>query len=105
MLSIAISLIVATGTGIMLDKGKTIGVTNSQPAASSDNNVTAAGENADAKENEEESIVSEIHEFFSNLLLLAIGMHASYLLLFRRPLAKFMLFLSTPSNRKGSSRP
>jgi hypothetical protein len=34
-----------------------------------------------------------VHEVLANLTLLSVGAHVSYLLLFRRPLARFMLFL------------
>lgn len=36
----------------------------------------------------------ETHEFFANAMLLFVGAHVSYLLLFKRPLAKFMLFIA-----------
>jgi 3-ketosteroid 9alpha-monooxygenase subunit B len=38
----------------------------------------------------------ELHEFFSNLLMLLVGLHVAYLLLFKRSLARFMLFLAPP---------
>ncbi|MBN8530474.1 MAG: hypothetical protein J0L97_01240, partial [Alphaproteobacteria bacterium] len=36
--------------------------------------------------------LEEVHEFFGNLLLVFVGLHVTYLLTFKRPLAKFMLF-------------
>jgi len=41
-----------------------------------------------------------VHETFANLLLVLVGMHASYLLLFKRPLARFMLFVDAPPQRR-----
>ena len=47
--------------------------------------------------------VKESHELFANLMLLAVGGHVGYLLLFRRPLARFMLFL--PPTPPGTRAP
>lgn len=43
--------------------------------------------------------LEETHEFFGNLLLIFVGLHVSYLLLFKRPLAKFMLFVLNKSTK------
>jgi cytochrome b len=43
-------------------------------------------------EEEEEGPLGELHELFANLLLPLVGIHVAYLLLFRLPLAQFMLF-------------
>ena len=40
----------------------------------------------------EEGPMGELHELFANLLLPLVGVHVAYLLLFRLPLAQFMLF-------------
>ena len=37
-------------------------------------------------------LLEELHESLSNLFIFAVILHASYLILFRRPLAFFMLF-------------
>lgn len=83
MLGIAISLIVVTFTGITMDKGKAIGLANVQILS------TAHGHH----DREEEGPTKDIHELFANLLLLLVGMHVTYLLLFKRPLSNFMMFI------------
>lgn len=91
MLGIAISLIAATATGIAMDKGKSIGLAKAQL-------VSVAYADHDKDRDKDKSLMGEAleetHEFFANLLLLFVGLHVSYLLLFKRPLAKFMLFIS-----------
>ena len=97
MLGIALSLILATGTGIAIDKGKSIGLANVQ---------TVSAAYADDDENKgggekEEGFLGESHELFANLLLLFVGMHVTYIVLFKFPLAKFMLFVP----KKDSTKP
>lgn len=91
ILGIAISLIAATVTGIAMDKGKSIGLAKAQL-------VSVAYADQDKERDKDESLIGEAleetHEFFANLLLLFVGLHVSYLLLFKRSLAKFMLFIS-----------
>lgn len=67
ILGIAIALTAATVTGLLID-----------PAA------------------EEGGWMSESHEAFSNLVILLVILHALYLLAFKRPLAKFMLYRDRP---------
>jgi cytochrome b len=84
---IALSVIAVTITGIMMDEGKSIGLAEIKmitPALADDNE--GYGER-------DESFLSESHEFLANLMLLFVGMHVSYLILFKRPLALFMLFV------------
>ncbi len=98
MLGIAVSLLSVTSTGILMDQGKSIGLANTQliaPALADDD------EHNKKKESFADEALEETHEFFGNLLLIFVGLHASYLLLFKRPLAKFMLFV--PS--KGAKKP
>lgn len=64
LLGIASTLIIATLTGILMDR------------------VTGDG-----------GFWEEVHEFFSNAMLIFVAAHISYLLLFKLPLAKFMLFI------------
>lgn len=94
MLGIAISLMAATVTGVAIDKGKSIGFTNAAiivPAYADD------GE--DEGSEEEESPLDEIHEFFANMMMLFVGLHVTYLLLFKLPLARFMLFMPPAAKR------
>lgn len=89
ILGIALSLTAATATGIAMDNGKSIGLADAAfvSAAYADDHDKDKGFMGEALE--------ETHEFFANLLLLFVGMHVSYLFLFKRPLAKFMLFVQT----------
>ena len=96
MLGIALSLIAVTGTGIAIDKGKSVGLANAQM-------VSAAYADDDEREGgheKEEGFLTETHELFANLLLLFVGMHVTYILLFKFPLAKFMLFVPKKDSRK-----
>lgn len=98
MLGIAICLITVTLTGITMDKGQSIGLNSAAVASTaqadeSENGMSEEGEN-------EEGFITEAHELFANLLLLFIGMHVAYLFVFKRPLAKFMLFV--PKSEKKS---
>ncbi len=97
MLGIALSLLVVTATGIALDQGGAIGLANTElmAVAYADDD----GERGQKSESFYEEALEEGHELFANLLLLFVVMHASYLLLFRRPLAKFMLFLNKPDKQ------
>ena len=89
MLGIALSLLAVTGTGIAIDKGKSIGRANAQV-------VSVAHADDDGREGgseKEEGLLTETHELFANLLLLFVGLHVTYLVFFKLPLAKFMLFV------------
>jgi 3-ketosteroid 9alpha-monooxygenase subunit B len=94
MLGIALSLMAATVTGIAMDKGNAIGIANAELVS-----VAYAADGGD--HNRDNSFMGEAleetHEFFANLLLLFVGLHVGYLFLFKRPLAKFMIFF--PKNR------
>jgi cytochrome b len=89
MLGIALSLLAVTGTGIALDKGKSIGLANAQMISA----AHADDDSRDGGREKEEGFLSESHELFANLLLLFVGMHVTYIVLFKFPLAKFMLFV------------
>ena len=96
MLGIALSLLAVTGTGIAIDKGKSIGLADAQI-------VSTAHADDDGREGvseKEEGLLTETHELFANLLLLFVGMHVTYILLFKFPLAKFMLFVPKGDNKK-----
>lgn len=90
---IALSLIVATTTGIVMDRGKAVGLTNVEVVA-----TAHVGSDSSEHEAKEEGILAETHEFFANLMLLFVGLHVTYLLMFKLPLAKFMLFVPKPKN-------
>ncbi|MEQ9434744.1 cytochrome b/b6 domain-containing protein [Hyphomonas sp.] len=101
MLGIALTLVTATGTGIVMDGGRSLPSLSANLAAA----PAIAGEQTEAirardhdddheREREgDEGPLSEVHELSANLLVLFVGLHVAYLIVFKRPLAKFMLFL------------
>ena len=95
ILGIAVSLILATGTGIALDKGKSIGLANAELIS----NAYADDEDEESKGFLSEAL-EESHELFANLMLLFVGMHVTYIVLFKFPLAKFMLFVPKKDSTK-----
>jgi cytochrome b561 len=83
---IAISVIGATGTGIMMDNGRAL-----QPSAIS--SFPLSGENArEGREDESDEMTEEAHEYLANLAIALVALHVLYLLSFKLPLARFMLF-------------
>ena len=111
LLGIAICVIGVTGTGIALDKGRTFGLgrtelrQQAQPATpelptvrgdDDEDGERGGGRGEDHDEGGE--AVEEVHEVLGNLLMFLVGGHVAYLLLFKRPLARFMLFLQ-PARR------
>jgi len=113
MLGIALSLLTVTGTGIVMDQGRSIGLSPARAELAADAGPQSAaprgsyrGEEDEGEDGEEGEggPLGEIHEVAANLLLLFVGMHVAYLLVFKRPLAKFMLFLPR-GNRKNSDAP
>lgn len=105
MLGIAVSLITVTLTGISLDQGKAIGIAGNNPTAEiakMDIISTAYAdddEGSQIENGEENEFLEETHEFFANMLLFFVGMHVTYLLIFKTALAKFMLFIPKPSGK------
>ena len=89
MLGIALSLILATGTGIALDKGTSIGLAGAAMVT----DARADDEEEHENKNFLDDALEESHELFANLMLLFVGMHVTYLVIFKRPLATFMLFV------------
>lgn len=99
LFSIATCLIAVTLTGIAMDRGHAMGVGNQSITTVADGDRGAGGEADD----EGDSLVGEVHEALANLLMLLILTHVGYLLLFKRPLARFMLFFHTPTKGDGGS--
>ncbi len=104
LLGIALSLIGATATGIVMDQGRALqarpGMTISALFQSGDDEHERGerregGEREGGEDGEEgdEGIASELHELFANALLALVGLHVGYLVLFKWPLARFMLFI------------
>ena len=84
---IALSVIGATGTGITMDKGRSL-----QPASFSSLSFSAEREESEESEDESGEVYEEAHELLANLAMAFVVMHVLYLLAFKRPLARFMLF-------------
>lgn len=95
LLGIAVCLVGVTATGVALDQGRRI-----NPAAvsiSAPPRVDAAPEHQEGEEDEggeagEGGPLGEAHELFAHGLMLLVAAHVAYLLLFKRPLARFMIF-------------
>lgn len=96
LLGIAACVLGVTLTGIALDGGQSIGVartTISRQASFPTYEESDGEQGAEAESDGEEGLLGEAHELFANTLILLVGAHVTYLLLFKRPLARFMLFV------------
>ena len=102
LLCIATCLIAVTMTGIAMDRGRSIGMADQAISGPALADNESSGELGARDEDEDESFVGEAHEALANLLMLLIVTHVSYLLLFKRPLALFMLFFHTPAKKDGA---
>ena len=60
---------------------------------STDKKVGSSSATAATEREESEGALSEVHELLANLLVGFVTLHVAYLLLFKWPLARFMLFL------------
>lgn len=90
ILCIAVTLVGATLSGVAMDGGRAIGLAGIAvvaPAQANGDDGERGRENGNGDE-----FLEEIHESLSNLLILFVILHAGYLLMFKRPLARFMLF-------------
>lgn len=108
LLGIAISLLGVTSTGVLMDQGKTLQSVSGAATGGSfmydirggeDDDVPMSGRRGDGddgKENGEEGPLSEVHELLANLLIALVALHVSYLVLFKWPLAQFMMFVRQP---------
>ncbi len=103
LLGIATCLIAVTLTGIAMDRGHSIGMAGQTIDSPALADGGSDAERDDHDEDGDESFVGEVHEVLANLLMLLIVTHVSYLVLFKRPLALFMLFFQTPAKKDGAS--
>jgi len=99
------SLLLVAGTGIALDQAKSLNVAAEartvpvpriefRPHGTSMTHGTTT-QNAsrdDDDDDENEGWLAELHEFAANMMLLFVGLHVAYMVVFRRPLAGFMVF-------------
>lgn len=93
---IAVTLIGATVTGVAMDRGRAVGMADISivsPAHADDDR----GERSESGgEGRGHGLMEELHESVSNLFIVFVMMHVVYLVLFRWPLARFMLFRTAP---------
>lgn len=89
---IAISVIGATGTGVLMDNGRALQPTSLSSFSFSGENESEEREEREGREDESGEAYEEAHELLANLMLAFVIMHVLYLLAFKRPLARFMLF-------------
>ncbi len=102
---IAACLILATATGIAMDRGRTLGMATSavvSEAYARDDGRERRQDAGARGEEQEHGIVGELHEGLSNVLMIIVGLHVAYLFLFKRPLARFMLFIAAPKPREAA---
>lgn len=120
LVGIALCLIGVSSTGIFMDQGRSLspqaltapfsepseagrvapGQTGTgQAGKEEDEDEGSEGsegrEGSEGGEGEADEAIKELHETFGNGLMLLVGLHVAYLLLFKRPLARFMLFLAS----------
>ena len=109
---IAACLIGVTATGIAMDGGRSLNA--NLPAASSADPGQAAGdahseaeedEGGEGEDGQDGGPLGEAHEVLGNGLMLLVTLHVSYLLLFKRPLARFMLFAAAKTKTKPEAHP
>jgi cytochrome b len=107
---VVVSLLLVAGTGIALDQTKSLDLVaeaRTVPVQRGDFHPHGARmtrgtvmQSADREEDDEnEGWLQEFHEFSANLMLLFVGIHVSYMILLRRPLARFMLFVPGQKRR------
>lgn len=99
LLTIALSVITTAGTGIAMDRGRTLGFAPtpaSVPTSVSSAHDAKPGRQIRERKRHHPKWLEEVHEVAANLVLVAVGCHVTYLLLWKRPLALFMLFVARP---------
>jgi cytochrome b len=95
MLAIATTAILTTVTGIAMDRGRALGLGGAAVAtaqADDDRRQTPRAR----RERDRNGMLGEVHEAVANMILPIVALHVLYLLLYKRPLARFMLFLDKP---------
>lgn len=95
---IALSVVGTTGTGLVMDNGRSIQASSFSSSAFSGESEQHEGREDEREEGETGEVLEEMHELLANLAMTFVAMHVLYLLAFKRPLARFMLF----ANKSGS---
>lgn len=95
---IAACLIGATASGVMMDGGRSLRVDAQQSVAPAFAERDNRDRDKDRRRGDDrsDSALGEVHEALANLLIALVVVHVGYLVMFKRPLARFMLFLDTP---------
>lgn len=96
LLGIAASLTITTITGIAMDRGRTLRLAQTAimtPALADDDDRKQESGSG------EDGLLEELHETMGNLLMMIIAVHVGYLLLAKRPLALFMLFVGSTKSK------
>ena len=105
---ITLSLIAVSVTGLIIDKGRAIGLANfkliDKAYANSDDSNHDHHDHHEKRENSKKGkhgnkFLMEMHELFANLMLFFVGVHVVYLFSFRSFMAKYMLFISNEKSR------
>lgn len=99
MLSIAVTVIATAATGIAMDRGRALGI-NAAVAVSgaqANDGKTIELRSREHRDDDRHGLLGEVHEALGNMILPIVALHVLYLLLFKRPLARFMLFFDTPA--------
>jgi len=107
---VVVSLLLVVGSGIALDQTKSLNLVaetrtvpvprvdfHPQGARMTPGTVVQSVNMED--DDEKEGWLQELHEFSANMMVLLVGIHVSYMILFRRPLALFMLFVPGQKRR------
>jgi cytochrome b len=101
LLSIALTLLGTTGTGIMMDRGRAISMAETAVVATA--HADSGRDTHVTRDNKRDGVLDDVHEALANLVALLVICHVAYVLAFKFPLARFMLFMDVP-REKGSDR-
>ena len=99
LLGVALTLLGTTGTGLLMDRGRAIGMAEVRMAAPAQANDQRERARRGGRDDNDDGALEDIHEALANLLMLLVALHVTYVLLFKFPLARFMLFIDTPERR------
>lgn len=85
---------------VAMDKGGAIGLANVNVLSMAHADEDEYAENYDGQTEDSFSEgLEDLHEFFANFLLIFVALHICYLVVFKRTLAKFMLFVPKTSDK------
>lgn len=107
MLSIAVTVIATAATGIAMDRGRALGINVAVAVSAVQANDGKATEprSRERRDDDRHGLLGELHETLGNLILPIVALHVLYLRLFKRPLARFMLFVPSPASPAAATPP